>query len=36
MSCKFHISGAVGDDIVGIGGKLIKELENVSVCVVGR
>ena len=36
VSCKDHVSGAVGDAIVGIGGKVIKELEHVSVCVIGR
>ena len=35
MSCKYHIAGAVGYVIVGIGDKVIKELEHVSVCVVG-
>ena len=35
MSCKDNVAGAVGDAIVGIGGKVIKELEHVSVCVVG-
>ena len=35
MSCKYHVAGAVGDVIIGIGGKVIKELEYVSVCVVG-
>ena len=35
MSCKYHVAGAVGDSIVGIGGKVIKELEHVSVFVVG-
>ena len=35
MSCKDHVAGAVGDAIVGIGGKVIKELEYVFVCVVG-
>ena len=35
MSCKYHVAGAVVDSIFGMGGKLIKELEHVSVCVVG-
>ena len=35
MSCKDHVAGAVGDTIVRIGGKVIKELEHVPVCVVG-
>ena len=35
MSCKDHVAGVVGDAIVRIGGKVIKELEHVSVCVVG-
>ena len=35
VSCKDHVTGAVGDAIVGIGGEVIKELEHVSVCVVG-
>ena len=35
VSCKYHDSGAVGDAVVGICGKVIKELEHVSVCVIG-
>ena len=35
MSCKDHVAGAVGDAIVRIDGKVIKESEHVSVCAVG-
>ena len=35
MFCKYHVAGAVGDAIVRIGGKVIKELKHVSICVVG-
>ena len=35
MSCKYHVAGAVGDAIFGIGGKVIKKLEHISVSVVG-
>ena len=35
VSCEDHVAGAVGDAIVGICGEVIKELEHVSVCVVG-
>ena len=35
VSCKDHVAGTVGDAIVGIGGKEIKELVHVSVCVAG-
>ena len=35
MCCKDHVAGAVGDAIVWIGEKVIKELEHVSICVVG-
>ena len=35
MSCKYHVAGAVGDAVVGIGDKSIKELDYVPVCVVG-
>ena len=35
VSFKDHVSGAVGDSIVRIGGEVIKELEHVSVCVIG-
>ena len=35
MSYKYHVAGTVGNAIVGIGGKVIKELEHVYVCVVG-
>ena len=35
VSCKDHVAGTVGDAIVGIGGEVSKELEHVSVCVIG-
>ena len=35
MSYKYHVAGEVSDAIVRIVGKVIKELENVSTCVVG-
>ena len=35
VSYKDYVPGSVVDAIVGIGGKVIKELEHVSICVVG-
>ena len=35
VACKDHVADAVGDAIFGIGGKVIKELEHVSVHVIG-
>ena len=31
MACKYHVAGAVGDAVVGISGKVIKELEHVRI-----
>ena len=35
MSCKYHVAGGVGNAIVRICGKVIKDLERVSISVVG-
>ena len=35
VSCKDHVAGAVGNAISRIGVEVIKELEHVSVCVIG-
>ena len=35
VAYKCHVVGAVGDAVVGISGKVIKELEHVPVCAFG-
>ena len=35
LYCKYCVAGAGGDAVVGVGGKVIKELEHVPVFVVG-
>ena len=36
VACKYNVAGAVGDAVVGISVKLIKELDHFRVCVLSR
>ena len=35
VSCKYHVACSVGDTVVGISGKVIKDLEHVRVSFLG-